>query len=42
MAGTTKLMDDSSYYKQVSDTKNPYGDGKASEIIKGIIKAYKP
>lgn len=37
---TTKLLKDSNFYKQMSETKNPFGDGKASERITEILAHY--
>lgn len=33
----TQLLDDSAVYERMSQAKNPYGDGKASEYIKDIL-----
>jgi len=35
---TTKLLDDQSFYSDIKNKKNPYGDGKASEKILNFFK----
>lgn len=35
------LLDDKSYYKEMSFAHNPYGDGKACERIKQVLLAWK-
>jgi len=33
-----KLIDDNTYYEQMSKADNPYGDGKASDRIVAFLK----
>ena len=35
-----RLFDDEDYYKSISNAKNPYGNGKASQKIANIIDNY--
>ena len=35
-----KAFDDEDYYKSISNAKNPYGNGKASQKIANIIDNY--
>jgi UDP-N-acetylglucosamine 2-epimerase (non-hydrolysing) len=35
---TEKLLNDMNYYQKISHTHNPYGDGKASEMIVEVLK----
>ncbi len=35
--GVSRLLDDQGYYAERSSRSNPYGDGKASQRIAGIL-----
>ena len=36
---TRRLLADQDFYKQMADSPNPYGDGKAAERIKQILRS---
>ena len=40
IAGVTQLLDDPATYAVMARAKNPYGDGKASQRIRDILRAF--